>query len=707
LEMIGPMQRRFALFAGWGTIRSRLYGAFGVAACMTVVCSLFAFFASSNFSTTMTEIVSRSMPATVESLRLSAEASHLVAFAPRLMAVEDESRRAEIDREIDAQTQTLYTTIERLRGLDANQNDRIDSALTALNERLSALDSAVGERIKISVLRRASAASVRKVRDQLLEVTTPAIDDANFNLMTRDQKSDGSATINQLIDTLRSLLEIQAKINLLAGLLIESSMVADVADLTPLGDLILAADRGVQADLRELPDPDQRQKIGALYSLLAAIAGGHGIVSLRANELDRAHETEQAFAAALADSTKLKQAVDALVEREGAFAQHLSAQATRQMSIGRIILVVLSLAALLAACAIAWLYVGRNIVRRLTLLSSAMRRIAKGDKNVSIPLGGHDEIAEMAGALLVFREAMEEASTARQRDARRAEESEQRSQKLETATERFKLAVNEIIQALDDAARSMDECANTMAATSGSNQELAIAAASASKDATANVENVAVATEEMAQSVAEISLQAHSSADIAQQASDEATGIIEAVAQLAASVDQIKSMSTLIGDIAAQTNLLALNATIEAARAGDAGRGFAVVAHEVKELAAQTGKATGDISQQTAAIEKTTSRAVEAMKAIANTILRLNENALGISAAVQQQDVVTRGIAQTANTAANYSRTVSTSVAGVSDAAGKTGRVANSVLKAGGELATRAQRLRTEVERFLAHVRAA
>ena len=549
------MQRRIALFAGWGTIRSRLYGAFGIAACMTVVCSLFAFFASSNFSTTMTEIVSRSMPATVESLRLSAEASHLVAFAPRLMAVEDESRRAEIDREIDAQTQTLYTTIERLRGLDENQSDRIDAALTALNERLSALDSAVTERIKISVLRRALATSVRKVRDQLLEAITPAIDDANFNLMTRDQKSDGSATINQLIDTLRSLLEIQAKVNLLAGLLIESSMVTDAADLTPLGDLILAADRGVQADLQQLSDPDQRQKIGALYSRLAAIAGGQGIVSLRADELDRTHETQQAFAAALAESTKLKQAVDALVEREGSFAQQLSARATRQMSIGRIILVALSLAALLAACAIAWLYVGRNIVRRLTLLGSAMRRIAQGDKNVSIPLGGHDEIAEMAGALLVFREAMEEASTARQRDTRRAEESEQRSQKLETATEQFKSAVNEIIQALDDAARSMDECANTMAATSGSNQELAIAAASASKDATANVENVAVATEEIAQSVAEISRQAHSSADIAQQASDEATGIIGAVAQLTASVDQIKSMSTLIGDIAAQTNL--------------------------------------------------------------------------------------------------------------------------------------------------------
>src|ERR1700689_901646 len=150
----------------------------------------------------------------------------------------------------------------------------------------------------------------------------------------------------------------------------------------------------------------------------------------------------------------------------------------------------------------------------------------------------------------------------------------------------------------------MVEYANAMAATSGGNQELAIAAASASKDATTNVENVAVAAEELAQSVAEISLQAHSSADIARQASDEATGIIGAVAQLTASVDQIKSMSTLIGDNAAQTNLLALNATIEAARAGEAGRGFAVVAQEVKELAAQTGRATGDIGQQTAAIEK-------------------------------------------------------------------------------------------------------
>ena len=77
----------------FNTIRSRLYLAFGLAAGMTVVGSLFALYASANISATMTEIVSRSMPATVESLRLAEDARTLVASAPRLMTASDDNRR--------------------------------------------------------------------------------------------------------------------------------------------------------------------------------------------------------------------------------------------------------------------------------------------------------------------------------------------------------------------------------------------------------------------------------------------------------------------------------------------------------------------------------------------------------------------------------------------------------------------------------------
>ncbi len=689
------------------TIRSRLFLAFGFAASMTVVGSLFALYTSANIGTTLAEIVSRSMPATTESLRLAEEASILVASAPRLMTAEDEVHRNETARNIAGQAQMLSARIERLRSLDASQSDEIEVARAAMVERLAALNQAVTERIKISAQRRVLALTVRKDHENLLEAITPAIDDANFDLMTKGRIAEGNVTTNQSIEVLRRLLEIQSAANLLAGLLIESSMVTDVASLPPIRDLIASAERNIEANLRELPDSDQRNKIMDLYHRLAVMANADGIIAQRVNELNRERDAQQVFAAALAEAARLRRAVESLIERQGSFAQTLSERAFSQIRVGRILLIVLSIAALAAAGLIAWLYVGRSIVGRLTLLSGAMRRIADGESNVPVPVEGDDEIAGMAKALLVFRQAIEDVRLARQREADRAEESDVRRKQVEAATQNFERAVNDIVQALDGASKSMDECAHVMADTASNNKTQAVATATASEEATANVDNVAMAAEEIAQSVEQISTQARASAEIARQATGEAKAVISAVEQLVASVNQINTVSHLIREVAAQTNLLALNATIEAARAGDAGRGFAVVAQEVKSLAAQTEKATGDITQQISSIELTTSQVVEAMKTIAGTITQLNDNATDISVAVQQQDAVSKEIARSANAAAERTREVSASVVHVSDAATKAGELADAVLHAGLGFAARSDRLRAEVERFLAQVRVA
>jgi methyl-accepting chemotaxis protein len=695
------------VLSGLNTIRSRLYLAFGLAAGMTVVGSLFALYASANISATMTEIVSRSMPATVESLRLAEEASTLIASAPRLMTASDDNRRDEIAGDIAAQSQMLSDRIARLRQLDAGQNDEIEVARAAMVERLDALNQAVTERIKISAQRRALALSVRKVHEDILEAITPAIDDANFDLMTRNQTAGGNTALNQSIEALRRLLEVQSGINLLSGLLIESSLMTDVANLAPMRDPIASAQRNIEGNLKALPQTEQTTKIAALYQKLAAVAGNNGIVTQRTNELNREQDARQVYAAATAEAARLRQAVEGSIERQGKFAQALSGRAISQMRVGRILLIILSIAALAAAGLIAWLYVGRSIVGRLTLLSGAMRRIADGESDVAVPVGGQDEIAGMAKALLVFRQAIAEVSVARQREADRAEDSELRRQRVEAATANFERAVNDVIQALDGASKSMDGCAHIMADAADHNKTQASAAATASEEATTNVSNVAMAAEEIAQSVEQISNQAARSAHIARQASDETKAIIVTVEQLVASVGQINNVSNLIRDVAAQTNLLALNATIEAARAGDAGRGFAVVAQEVKSLAGQTEKATGDITRQISSIEVTTSQVVQAMKAIAGTIAQLDENASDISVAVQQQDAVSKEIARSANAAAERTRDVSMSVVRVSDAAAKTDEVASAVLNAGGELAARSGKLRAEVERFLAQVRVA
>jgi methyl-accepting chemotaxis protein len=561
------------------------------------------------------------------------------------------------------------------------------------------------DRIQISAQRRALALAVRKAHENLLEAITPAIDDANFDLMTKSQND--RTTLSQSIDSLRRLLEVQADANRLVGLLIEASMVTDIANLPPLRDSITAAERHVDDNLRQLPKSDQRDKISALYVKLASLSGNNGIIVERTNELKGDQDAQQVYAAALAQATILRTAVERLIQHQGTIAEALSARAISQIKLGRIILILLSIVALTSAGLIGWLYVGRSIVGRLTALSGTMRRIADGEANVAVAVGGQDEIAGMAQALLVFRQAMEDVTTARRTDAERAHKSELRRQQMESTTQNFEREVNAIVQALDDASKMMDQCAQIMADAASYNQRQANATAAASEDATTNVSNVAMAAEEIAQSVEQISTQARTSAEIARHASGEAKSIISTVERLAATVGQINSVSNLIRDVAAQTNLLALNATIEAARAGAAGRGFAVVAQEVKTLAAQTEKSTGDITQQISSIEATTSSVVAAMKSIAGTIGRLDENANEISVAVQQQDAVSKEIARSANTAAERTREMSASVVQVSDAAAKTGQVANAVLNAGSELAAKSGRLRAEVERFLAQVRVA
>jgi methyl-accepting chemotaxis protein len=704
---LDDIRGKFSVLSGLSTIRSRLYLSFGVAAAMTVIGALVALYAFANIGATMTEIVSRSMPATVESLRLAEEASTLVASAPRLMTASDENHRDEIARDIATQSHMLSARIARLRELNASRIDEIDLARAAMVERLDALNQAVTERIKISAQRRALASSVRKIHEDIQEAITPAIDDANFDLMTRDQSAGSNAALNQSIDALRRFLEIQSGVNLLAGLLIESSMVTDVASLAPIRDPIAAAARNIEANLKALPQTDQTRTIAGLYQKLTVVAGKDGIVTQRTNELNREQDARQVYVAATAEAARLRKSVEGLIAQQGQSAQALSGRATTQILLGRILLIVLSIAALAAAILIAWLYVGRNIVGRLTALSGAMARIAGGEANVPVPVTGHDEIAGMAKALLVFRQATADVTAARLRDAHRAEDAEVRRQRVEAATHNFERAVNDVIQALDGASKAMDGSAHIMAEAADHNKTRAKAAAAASEEATTNVSNVAMAAEEIAQSVEQISNQAATSANIARQASSETKAIIATVEHLVASVGQINSVSNLIRDVAAQTNLLALNATIEAARAGDAGRGFAVVAQEVKSLAGQTEKATGDITQQISAIEVTTSQVVAAMKAIAGTIAQLDGNATDISVAVQQQDAVSKEIARSANAAAERTRDVSMSVAQVSDAAAKTDQVASAMLNAGGELASRSGKLRAEVERFLAQVRVA
>jgi methyl-accepting chemotaxis protein len=151
-------------------------------------------------------------------------------------------------------------------------------------------------------------------------------------------------------------------------------------------------------------------------------------------------------------------------------------------------------------------------------------------------------------------------------------------------------------------------------------------------------------------------------AGVATRAGDQASQAVQVSQALSAHVEAIESILGLIRDIAGQTNLLALNATIEAARAGDAGRGFAVVAQEVKSLAAQTARATDDITNKITAIQQATRQTVDANGSISATVEEVQTSADRIRAAMEVQaqtvTMITAAVDETALAADSMSSTI-------------------------------------------------
>jgi methyl-accepting chemotaxis protein len=194
-------------------------------------------------------------------------------------------------------------------------------------------------------------------------------------------------------------------------------------------------------------------------------------------------------------------------------------------------------------------------------------------------------------------------------------------------------------------------------------------AAGASTQTSSNVQAVAAGAEELAASVGEISRQAADALNISMQAVTQANETSAIVSGLAGAAQRIGDVVKLINSIADQTNLLALNATIEAARAGDAGRGFAVVASEVKSLAAQTARATDDISGQIAEVQSATTSAVGVIEAISQTISRVNEISAAIAASVEQQASVTQSISSNMQVASRGVTEVNESLTDIAESA--------------------------------------
>jgi methyl-accepting chemotaxis protein len=372
------------------------------------------------------------------------------------------------------------------------------------------------------------------------------------------------------------------------------------------------------------------------------------------------------------------------------------------------LMALLVLAAVAAASAGMVVMVRRQICRPIVDITGSMSRLAGGDVSGEIPASDrHDEIGAMAAAVQVFKDNMIKADRLAAEQSAENDAKMRRARMIDDLTKAFESRVGELVNGLSSSSSTMEQTARSMSSTATATNRQAGVVGDASKQTSTNVQMVASATEELTSSIAEISRQVAQSAQISARAVEDARRTGDTAQSLASGAQKIGDVVTLIQNIAAQTNLLALNATIEAARAGEAGRGFAVVASEVKSLAGQTAKATTEISEQVAAIQGASDQTVAAIRNVADVIAEIDQIGSAIASAVEQQGSATKEIARNVQQAAHGTEEVSSNISGVQAAANEAGAAATQVLGAAEQLSQQSKDLASQVNSFLADVRAA
>ena len=700
-------------------IRAKLFFAFAAVSGTTVIAGAAAWLMFSQVRDLFHGVAGRNIPEIVETLGLQTDTQALAGSAPTLLAAKSQAQRQQEMTALKARQEGIAKRLDGVAHAQSDRDsiDRLKKLISDMNAKLTALDGAVDDRLKLSVHGEEIVKAAQATQTKLNEVLMPAGEKAQADITMVSMTLGGDA--NQTMMTLLKLVSTQVPVSQgfadLVGFVNLASSLLDRAAVAPNVESVAALEKSFKTmsarveeklDIVDTLQPTEGMRKAADAWL--KLSSGDTIFDARRKEIAASQLGQKLLDETRSLTDELAREVAGQVKAVTNKAREATDRSDEAIGFGTFVMLMIAAFSVAGSALFVWLYIGRNLVARLMGLESTMTRLAAGDLSAEVGARrGGDEIGQMAEALSVFHEGIVQANAAAAEKAAEQEAKQRQAAMIDQLTREFNEGATSALAAVSTAASRMKGSAEKMSHVAAQAKEQTGAVASASEQAAANVQTVAAATEELSSSITEISRQVGESTRIAAQAVEQVAKSEVTVTELASAANRIGEVVGLINTIAAQTNLLALNATIEAARAGEAGKGFAVVASEVKSLATQTARATEGITAQVTAIQGSTQEAVDTIKGIGQIIDKMSEIATTVAAAVEEQGAATAEIARNIQQAASGTQNVSNNIVGVSNAANQTGETASDVLQSSDGLAAESEALSNEVGRFLARIKAA
>ncbi len=394
------------------SIAAQLYAGLGGAVALTMGASVVAWIVFGRVGDAQSKVNDGSVPDMAAAFGVAQRVGALVESAPRLTVAQSQEEFEDLRAEL-AQVRAAFE--ESLAALAARRGEsegvrRVRVWGRTLTSNIESIEQSVARRLELTEISAALRDELQVVDARLAILLETAIDDQFFYTITGYRELGKSPsprashfTQNEL-SRYRRIAELKEGVAIGSQLLASVFSVSDPDLLEPLHERYEAASRQFARNLAVLSTEELGADVVALFARLDALGvDANGVFDVRARELEVSDRQGDLLVRNREIANNLVSEVEGLVEGFRASTLIATRGSTDAIRTGQSLLLVLNVISVAGAVILAWLFVGRFLIRRLEALSSRMRHMASGDLEGEIAIAGSDEVADMAAALEVFR----------------------------------------------------------------------------------------------------------------------------------------------------------------------------------------------------------------------------------------------------------------------------------------------------------------